>query len=113
MLSLWHHNCTVSASAPPCPNNTPTSDKVTGDSKWTKPDIASLAWNSGRTQDGERHFPHHSVILNNILPVDCMPVQFDGSQPWERHAFFSLLVSVISVELTDSTGRGSVTAAEL
>lgn len=57
-------------------------------------------------QDAEwrSSFPRHSVILNNIVSVGCIPVILDGSQPWQRHGFPSCLACVISIELTDSTG---------
>lgn len=78
--------------------NTPASDKLTGDSKWTKLDpVAGLKqWQDAGWRSS---LPQHSVILNNILSVGCVPVALDGSQPGQRHAFFSPLANVISAEL--------------
>lgn len=51
--------------------------------------------------------PRHSVILNNIVSVCCMPVLLDGSQRRQRHAFLSSLAYVTGVELTVSKGLSS------
>lgn len=89
---------------------TPTSDNLLEDSKWTNAVTALKQW-----QDigGRSCHPQHSVIFNNILAVGCMPVVLDGLQPQQRHAFLPRLAYVIIVELTDSTGLGSVSAGIL